>query len=202
MQNKLPVGILKVDYTVALMGEKEIKSPIEAVAAVSSQMSGLPKEYGAVLCLDIASRPLCVGMLGSGEAGSFDFNPKEIAQFALLTNAAGVILLHNHPANGKLNHSLRPSPEDIDATRSIGNTLGLFGISLQDHIIVNYMWENGKCSPAFFSMRSKRAYKNLFASHIVPVSSGRCDRIFGGADVFDRKECGNDMHEEKTEELT
>lgn len=185
IQNKLPIGILKVDYNIALMGESIIDSPQKAVAAVASQMTGLQRECGFLLCLDTANRPICIGFLGTGNESTVEFSPKEISQFALLTNAAGVILFHNHPSNGKKISSLRPSMEDVKITKEIGDIIRLFGINLQDHIVVNYIWEEEKCSPAFYSMRSKRAYKNLFEpklSQITPYNSQ--EEMFSGKEVF------------------
>ena len=190
MQNTLPVGILKVDYNTALLGEDIVDSPSKAVATIASQMNGLQKEYGALLCLDVANRPICVGFLGTGTESAISLSPKEITQFALLTNAAGIILLHNHPANGQKISSLRPSSEDVIMTREISEIIRLFGINLQDHIIVNYQWDENKakekeCTPAFYSMRSKRAYKNIFESKFSQITAYRPgNEIFTGKDVL------------------
>lgn len=185
MQNKLPIGILKVDYNIALMGEDIISSPKEAVLAIVNQMTGLQKECSVLLCLDMASRPICVGFLSTGDEATVEFSPKEIAQFALLTNASGVILFHNHPSNGKKITSLRPSAKDVKITKEIGDIIRLFGINLQDHIIVNYVWEGEKCSPAFYSMRSKRAYKNLFEPKLSQITAYKTEEeTFSGKDVL------------------
>lgn len=195
MQNKLPIGILKVDYNIALMGEDIVDSPKRAVAAVASQMAGLRKECGFLLCLDITNRPICVGFLGTGDEATIDFSPKEIAQFALLTNAAGIILFHNHPSNGKKISSLRPSQADIKITKEIRDIVQLFGINLQDHIIVNYVWEQETCSPAFYSMRSKRAYKNLFESEYLQIAAYEPEEyVFSGRNIL--TETKEELHNE------
>lgn len=57
--------------------------------------------------------------------------PRYIAQFAMLTNAAAVIVGHNHPSG-----STSPSPSDTALTEKIRDSLALFDVVLLDHIIV------------------------------------------------------------------
>lgn len=58
-------------------------------------------------------------------------HPSDIYKGALLANAFGVILAHNHPSGNP-----EPSPEDIDFTRSVARGGELLGIQLYDHLIV------------------------------------------------------------------
>jgi DNA repair protein RadC len=55
---------------------------------------------------------------------------RAIVQAALERNAAGLIVAHNHPSG-----DLRPSPEDIDATRRLSRLAAELGIRLHDHLI-------------------------------------------------------------------
>lgn len=54
-----------------------------------------------------------------------------ILQGALLTNATGIILAHNHPSG-----SLRPSSEDDALTRKIVEAAEIMNIRVNDHIIL------------------------------------------------------------------
>lgn len=188
MQNKLPVGILKVDYSIGLMGEDIINSPAKAITAISERLTGLTKECGILLCLDIINRPICAGFLGTGDESTVTLSAKEITQFALLTNAAGCVLIHNHPANGRKISSLRPSPEDVKVTEEISKALSLFGVNLQDHIIVNYTAEGDKNKPAIYSMRSKRAYKMIFNHETLPATSYTAEQTFSGPNVINTED--------------
>jgi DNA repair protein RadC len=58
--------------------------------------------------------------------------PREIAKAALLTNAYGVVLMHNHP-NEPL---VEVSKEDVLATAAIVEALSLFRITVVDHMVV------------------------------------------------------------------
>jgi len=56
---------------------------------------------------------------------------RNLAQRAVLCNATGVILAHNHPSGLCL-----PSPDDIQLTRSIDAALKTFGVKLLCHLLV------------------------------------------------------------------
>ena len=49
----------------------------------------------------------------------------------MLSNAAGIILFHNHPSGEP-----EPSKEDIQMTVRVKRAGELLGIALQDHIII------------------------------------------------------------------
>jgi DNA repair protein RadC len=58
--------------------------------------------------------------------------PREILKRALLCNAAGIIVYHNHPSGDP-----GPSREDRDFTRRLASGAELVGIRLLDHIVVS-----------------------------------------------------------------
>ena len=62
---------------------------------------------------------------------------------ALLSGAAGIILVHNHPSG-----SIVPSKEDINETERINEICILMGIDFLDHIIIGgddfYSFEKAK----------------------------------------------------------
>ena len=57
---------------------------------------------------------------------------RELAKRAVLCNAVGVILAHNHPSG-----ICNPSPEDIDLTDAVRRALDTFGVKLLCHLIVS-----------------------------------------------------------------
>ena len=66
-----------------------------------------------------------------GDLNSAAFHPRELMKFAILSNAAGAILLHNHPSG-----NTNPSTQDIVATERLKKAFDIMGIRLLDHIIV------------------------------------------------------------------
>lgn len=57
--------------------------------------------------------------------------PREILKRALLCNAVGIILYHNHPSGDPT-----PSREDREFTRRISTAAEALGVRLLDHIVV------------------------------------------------------------------
>jgi DNA repair proteins len=57
--------------------------------------------------------------------------PREVARQALVHNAAGIIVAHNHPRG-----TTAPSQSDIHLTHELARTLNLIDVRLLDHFIV------------------------------------------------------------------
>jgi DNA repair protein RadC len=57
--------------------------------------------------------------------------PREILKRALLANAAGIVLYHNHPSGDPT-----PSREDREFTRRLASAAETVGVRLLDHIVV------------------------------------------------------------------
>jgi len=90
------------------------------------------KEIFCVMLLSRANQVLGVSEIGSGSTAGVVVNNIEIFQLAILSNASGIILVHNHPS-GKL----IPSEQDIECTRKIKEACKLLDIKLVDHIILS-----------------------------------------------------------------
>lgn len=66
-----------------------------------------------------------------GNHNSTIVDNRRIIKEALFCNAAGIILVHNHPSG-----NMNPSNGDIKATETLSECCKLFEIQLLDHIIV------------------------------------------------------------------
>lgn len=69
--------------------------------------------------------------LTSGTSTSSVFETKKAIKYAILENAEGMILCHNHPSG-----ALKPSPQDDNLTRDLKEACKFMGIRLLDHVIV------------------------------------------------------------------
>lgn len=58
-------------------------------------------------------------------------DPRMILQLALLSNATGIILSHNHPSG-----QLKPSAQDLALTQKVKNAASFMDIQITDHIIM------------------------------------------------------------------
>ncbi|GFO56718.1 DNA repair protein RadC [Geomonas sp. Red276] len=89
------------------------------------------KEYFIALHLDGKNRILAVDICSVGSLNQSIVHPREVFKTALLSSAAAVILMHNHPTGDPT-----PSTEDLEVTRRLREAGDLLGIKVLDHIIV------------------------------------------------------------------
>lgn len=103
----------------------------EAAPILAKVLAGEPVEVFGVLCLTTTCHVICWHQVSRGWLDGTYVEPREIFQTALLTNAASVILAHNHPSGDPT-----PSPLDLEVTKRLIRTGRLFGIPVVDHIII------------------------------------------------------------------
>ena len=131
-----------------LYSEKEIVCSSDAVALLSKELGEHDREVFCVLHLSPKGLPLSASITSMGELTSTLVHPREVFKSAVLSSAAGIMLLHNHPSG-----NLTPSEEDIKTTERIAVCGRVLGIPVVDHIICA---EHG-----YISMRSY-GYEHLF----------------------------------------
>ena len=117
---------------------------------VASHFKGLTQEELWLLCLDINCKVLRFDKISEGTINATMINNRKITECAVFSNAASVILVHNHPSG-----ITAPSSKDIDATIDMANTLESVGIRLNDHIIIGH-------GDDYFSFRKSEKWKHIF----------------------------------------
>ena len=90
-----------------------------------------PEEHVYEICIDIKGNVIGLFHIGQGSRGACIVDPAGIVRNALLCNASGIIIAHNHPSG-----EFDVSQDDINATEKLNSALKLFDITLSDHIIV------------------------------------------------------------------
>ena len=88
-------------------------------------------EYIMLLMLDSGLHLISERILSKGTVNASLASPREVFIHALQAQAAGIMLLHNHPGGNPV-----PSENDIRVTRRIGQIGMLTDIPLYDHIII------------------------------------------------------------------
>ncbi|QCB53332.1 hypothetical protein E5675_01990 [Sphingopyxis sp. PAMC25046] len=94
-------------------------------------MGSLSDERLRILFLDGGRHLLADEVLQSGTLAQLAIYPRTIFRRALELNAAGLILVHNHPSGDH-----RPSVEDIEATRKLEMIGRSLNVEIIDHIVV------------------------------------------------------------------
>lgn len=88
------------------------------------------KELFYVILLNNRNQVLGYSQIGVGSTSGVVVNIKEIFQLAIMCNANGIILSHNHPSG-----VLTPSEADKSLTQNIKMGCRYFDINLIDHVI-------------------------------------------------------------------
>lgn len=83
------------------------------------------------VCLNGKNKVMGVNMVSMGSLTSSIVHPREVFKPAILANAAGVILVHNHPSGDPT-----PSREDKEMTKRLKDAGEILSINVLDHIII------------------------------------------------------------------
>ena len=89
------------------------------------------REHFLCLHLDGKNRIVCLDRVSVGSLNQSVVHAREVMKSALLSSAAGIILVHNHPTGDP-----NPSGEDLAITKRLKEAGELIGIPVLDHIII------------------------------------------------------------------
>lgn len=115
----------------ALYNEVPISSPKAAVDVVAREIETLDREEVVIINLDSQLHPLNYNIVSVGDINRSMLCVRNIMKSAILSNASGLIMLHNHPSG-----NVTPSDEDIQSTKHVNDACKLMDMTLLDHIIV------------------------------------------------------------------
>lgn len=104
----------------------------------------MDREVLCVINLKSDGTPINCSIVSIGAVNQTIAEPRELFKASILSNAAKMILVHNHPSGG-----LEPSRQDTMLTDRMLKLTDLMGITLKDHVIV------GGDNSQYFSFREK-----------------------------------------------
>lgn len=151
-------GVKAITIAAALelgMRAKEESADIDKKAMTSPElifrlmipvMRHLDHEECWAVFLNRRNNVLSKKMICSGSIENTIIDTKRIVRFAIEKQAAGVILVHNHPSG-----SVSPSQEDVHQTDIVKKALGVMEIYLLDHIIIS--------GGSFFSFAQEKVFE-------------------------------------------
>jgi len=89
------------------------------------------KEHFIVLHLNGKNIFTAMDRVSIGSLNQAVVHPREVFKTALLTSAAAIVLIHNHPSGDP-----NPSPEDRAITSRLKEAGEIMGIKILDHIVI------------------------------------------------------------------
>lgn len=124
------VAVRLVEEPPLLLNEP-LNEPEKVVAALAKEIKQYDREVIAILNMCTDSKPINMTIASIGQVESAIACPRDLLKASILSNASGIIMLHNHPSG-----NLNPSYQDIMLTDKMKIVCDLVGITLLDHIIV------------------------------------------------------------------
>jgi DNA repair protein RadC len=116
--------------------------PKKVVDFIRPLIGSESQECFLVLMLNTRNRVIDVTVVTRGLVNQCQVHAREVFRPAIVANASGVILAHNHPSG-----DFTPSSEDLVITRMLIEAGKVLGIEVLDHVIV----ANG--NPSYVSLR-------------------------------------------------
>ena len=131
-----------------IFSEQKITSPESAIAVVGEFLCEMDREVVCIINMKSDGTPINCNFASMGAVNQAIVEPRELFKSAILSNAASMIMVHNHPSG-----NLEPSKDDTMITDRILKLSGLLGIPLIDHVIV------GGDNSSYFSFKQKELLK-------------------------------------------
>ncbi|RMD02330.1 DNA repair protein RadC [Clostridium autoethanogenum] len=115
-----------------------IKSPKDAEKLGRMFLENADREKFMICCLNTKNEPTVINIVSVGSINKSIVHPREVFKAAILSNAASIVMFHNHPSG-----DIEPSNEDVDITNRLKKCGDIIGINVMDHIIIG---NNQYCS--------------------------------------------------------
>lgn len=120
-------------YTNESMGDlTQVSCSRDIYNIMRMQMRNLPYEQMWALLLNNNNRILRKYMVSEGGTTGTVFDIKKVLKQAILSEATGIALCHNHPSG-----NTRPSGPDLNITKAFAQACKAVDIRMLDHVIVS-----------------------------------------------------------------
>ena len=127
--------------------KQQINDCRAAEKVLHDNLTGLDHEEVWVLFLTCDNRVITKEMVSKGTLSQTSIDNRTVIKRALLNNAYGIVLLHNHPSGNP-----KPSQSDIRFTSGMKKACDLMDIQFLDHIIFT--------DGGFFSFSEEKTFNN------------------------------------------
>ena len=108
----------------------KIGSPAD-IFQVAKEMQDYDRERVKVIHLDMKNMVLAIENVSEGSIGDAIVHPREVFKGSLLTNAAAIAMIHNHPSGDP-----QPSTEDMQIAARLQKAGEILGVPLLDFVII------------------------------------------------------------------
>lgn len=129
-KHELKVVSIRMVEDPPLLSETPADSPDQVVKIMAKELEKYDRELFCILNLRSKSQVINMNIVSMGTLNGAVVSPREVFKSSILSNAASIVLLHNHPSG-----NCEPSREDRLLTRRLQECGEMIGIPVVDHII-------------------------------------------------------------------
>lgn len=167
-----------------LVSDEPIQGPEDVIRILNDVLRGMDREFLCVINLRGDGAPINFNVVSMGCLNQSIAHPREILKTAFLSNAANIILLHNHPSG-----NTTPSAEDVMITDRLQKVCLMAGIPLLDHVIVgndeeyysfrehvklSFSEEHYVCDPQFINLENNHVAEDSdYMEEFLFIGKGR-----------------------------
>lgn len=101
-ENQLEVVSVRLVKDTPLLSSHKIHNPEDAIAVVGELLCELDREVVCIINLKADGTPINCHFASMGAINESIVSPREIFKSSILSNAAGIIMIHNHRRKGML----------------------------------------------------------------------------------------------------
>lgn len=150
---QLDVVSIRLVKDAPMYSDAPLNCPEKAVELLGKELSEMDREVICIINVTSKNVPINCTYASVGVLNSAVAVPRELLKASILSNAAGVIMLHNHPSGDPT-----PSREDLKITARVSVACEYLGFDLLDHIIV------GGRTEKYYSFNENHILQNAVTS--------------------------------------
>jgi len=134
VERKRRVQVVRVEMVKersAAITINKVSNPQDAAGILTDFLVGADREHFVVMCLDTKNKVNAINVVSVGVLNSTMVHPREVFKPAILSNAASVIVGHNHPSGDPT-----PSRDDVEIVRRLVEAGKILGIEVLDSLVL------------------------------------------------------------------
>lgn len=156
MKYELEVVNIRLVREPSWYSEVPLRKTKDAAELMAREFADYDREVFCILNLASDGKVINMNIVSMGTLNTSLVSPREVFKSSILSNAASIIAVHNHPSG-----CVNPSKQDKLITQRLREAGGLMDIELLDHIIV------GGKNRQYYSFREENILNNNFSQQFV-----------------------------------
>lgn len=156
MKYELEVVNIRLVREPSWYSEVPLRKTKDAAELMAREFADYDREVFCILNLASDGKVINMNIVSMGTLNASLVSPREVFKSSILSNAASIIAVHNHPSG-----CVNPSKQDKLIIQRLREAGGLMDIELLDHIIV------GGKNRQYYSFREENILNNNFSQQFV-----------------------------------